>query len=223
MSENKFFVIAVDGGAASGKSTTSRALAERLNLLHVDTGTHYRALTLLFLNLRGKQTGDNSIADFLGKIELETSLSGRAALLKINGRVPADGELRSPEVNAMVSHLAAMPKLRELLKSYQRSLPEIARQNGFAGLVMEGRDIGTVIFPNADLKFFLQADVKTRVKRRADEGLQDSIAKRDKIDSSRKTAPLACAEDAEIIDNSDLTPEEVVDRICAFIENGAGS
>ncbi len=218
MKPKKFVLIAVDGGAASGKSTTSRAVAERFHLLHVDTGIHYRALTLLFLNWRRKYVGENPIADFLGQIKIETSLSGQSALVKINGSVPDDEDLRSPEVNAMVSHLAAMPNLRELLKGYQRGLTEFARENGFAGLIMEGRDIGTVIFPDADFKFFLQADEKTRAKRRADEGFQDSIAKRDKIDSNRKTAPLACADDAERIDNSNLTADEVVDKICAIIE-----
>ena len=218
MSSGKFLIIAVDGGAASGKSTTSRAVAERFNLLHVDTGTHYRALTLLFLNLNSNTPGNDSITDFLYKIKFDTTLSGRSALIKVNGRVPGDEELRSPNVNAMVSHLAAIPKLRQLLKAYQRSLPDFAREHGFEGLIMEGRDIGTVIFPQSDFKFFLQADEKIRVKRRADEGLQDSIAKRDKIDSCRKIAPLACADDAQTIDNSHLTAEEVVGKICAIIE-----
>ena len=218
MSSGKFLIIAVDGGAASGKSTTSRAVAERFNLLHVDTGTHYRALTLLFLNLNSNTPGNDSITDFLYKIKFDTTLSGRSALIKVNGRVPGDEELRSPDVNAMVSHLAAIPKLRQLLKAYQRSLPDFAREHGFEGLIMEGRDIGTVIFPQSDFKFFLQADEKIRVKRRADEGLQDSIAKRDKIDSCRKIAPLACADDAQTIDNSHLTAEEVVGKICAIIE-----
>ena len=222
MSSGKFLIIAVDGGAASGKSTTSRAVAERFNLLHVDSGTHYRALTLLFLNLSGNPSGNDSITDFLYQIKYDTTLSGRSALIKVNGRVPRDEELRSPDVNAMVSHLAAMPKLRQLLKAYQRSLPDFARKHGFDGVIMEGRDIGTVIFPQADFKFFLQADAKTRIKRRADEGLHDSIAKRDKIDSTRKIAPLACAEDAEIIDNSNLTAGQVVEKICAIIENRVG-
>ncbi len=222
MSSGKFLIIAVDGGAASGKSTSSRAVAERFNLLHVDSGTHYRALTLLFLNLSSNSSGNDSITDFLYRIKFDTTLSGRSALIKTNGLVPNDKDLRSPDVNAMVSHLAAMPKLRQLLKAYQRSLPDFARKHGFDGVIMEGRDIGTVIFPQADFKFFLQADAKTRAKRRADEGLHDSIAKRDKIDSTRKIAPLACAEDAATIDNSNLTANQVVDKICAMIENRAG-
>ncbi len=221
MSSGKFLIIAVDGGAASGKSTTSRAVAERCNLLHVDSGTHYRALTLLFLKLSGKPSGNDSITDFLYQIKFDTTLSGRSALIKTNGIIPRDKDLRGPDVNAMVSHLAAMPKLRQLLNEYQRSLPDFAQAHGFGGIIMEGRDIGTIIFPQADFKFFLYADEKTRMKRRADEGIQDSIAKRDKIDSSRKIAPLACAQDAKSIDNSNLTPDEVVDKICAIIENRA--
>ena len=221
MSSGKFLIIAVDGGAATGKSTTSRAVAERFNLLHVDSGIHYRALTLLFLNLSSNSGGNDSITDFLYKIKFGTTLSGRSALIKVNADVPSDKALRGPDVNAMVSHLAAMPKLRQLLKAYQRTLPDFAREHDFEGMIMEGRDIGTVIFPQADFKFFLQADEKTRAKRRADEGIQDSIAKRDKIDSSRKVAPLACAQDAETIDNSSLTADQVVDKICAIVENRA--
>jgi len=118
----------------------------------------------------------------------------------------------------MVSHFAAMPKVRDILLLYQRSHAQTARENGFAGMIMEGRDIGTVVFPDADFKFFLSADSATREARRAREGVQDSIAKRDKMDAGRKVAPLACADDAVRIDSSNLSLEEVIDKISAIIE-----
>ena len=175
---NNFQIIAVDGGAAVGKSSTSKALAERLNLMHVDTGAHYRTITYALL-AAGLSPETANLEDRLRQLHLEPRLDGRSARLSINGQVPAEADIRSPEVNANVSKFAAIPTVRQALFDYQRAQAGVARENNFAGLIMEGRDIGSVIFPDADFRFFLEADEATRAARRAKEGQTDSIADRD--------------------------------------------
>lgn len=212
-----FKIIAIDGGAATGKSSTSRALAERLGLMHVDTGAHYRTLTYALLT-EGVSTEDSkAIQQALSSLAIGTQLRERHAFLSVNGSVPEDALIRSTEVNANVSKFAAIPAVRDFLFKYQRNQAEVARANGFAGLIMEGRDIGSVIFPDADFRFFLFADEATRAARRAGEGQTDSIQSRDKMDSTRKTAPLVCPEGAIRIDTGPLPLEGVVDQICQII------
>ena len=126
-------------------------------------------------------------------------------------------EIRSREVNAAVSHFAAVPELRTVLLNYERGQAEVARERGFRGLVMDGRDIGTVIFPDADFRFFLYADPTERSRRRAQEGQHDAVAERDRMDSSRKTAPLACPVGAISIDSTHLTLEQVIARMAEAI------
>jgi cytidylate kinase len=216
--QEPFLVVAIDGGAASGKSSTSKLLAEQLNLLHVDTGSHYRAVTLAALRAGVPPTDGMSLRRFLAQLELDTRLAGRASLIGFTGHAtPAADDLRSEQVNRAVSLYAALPVVREAVKAYQRGQIGIARANGFNGVVMDGRDIGTVILPEADLKVFLVADPSTREQRRVHEGGVDAIADRDKTDSSRSTAPLRPADDAVIIDNSDLSLEEVVRKIRQLI------
>jgi 3-phosphoshikimate 1-carboxyvinyltransferase len=210
-----FVTVAIDGGAATGKSSTARGLARKLGYMHVDTGSHYRALTLLFLNHRVQSDDEKSIAALLAKSPLETQVvkGDSDAKIVVDGKVPADADLRSDAVNAAVSLYAAIPAVRAALKDYQRSQRDIAKQNGYRGLVMEGRDIGSVIFPDAELKIFLEADEATRAKRRAGQGQSDSVAERDKRDSTRKTAPLVCPSGAVRLDNSHLTLDQVIDKI----------
>lgn len=211
-----FLLVAIDGGAASGKSSTARALAARFPLLHVDTGAHYRALTAHLLR-RGVSPNDPLVVQrALTALTLGTRVLGSAALLEIDGRTPGD-EIRQPEVNAAVSHFAALPEVRRALLAYQRGQADVGRQHGFRGLVMEGRDIGSVIFPDADLRFFLHADPGERARRRAQEGQQDSVAERDRLDSSRKTAPLTCPPGAIDIDTTHLTLDQVVDQVAARV------
>ncbi|WP_309398040.1 (d)CMP kinase [Cerasicoccus maritimus] len=214
-----FVIIAVDGGAASGKSSTSRLVAERLNLMHVDTGSHYRAVTFALLQKGVGPDDEAAVAERLKSIPLSTELDGRSARIALDGRVPTKDELRSEAVNNAVSPYAAVPAVRQFLFDYQRAQADIARENNFTGLIMEGRDIGSVIFPDATLRVFLEADAATRAERRAAEGQSDSIEKRDKIDSSRKTAPLTCPDGAYKIDNSNLTLEEVVEEIANAVSN----
>lgn len=215
-----FIIVAIDGGAASGKSSSARALSERFHLLHADTGSYFRALTSELLR-QGVATGDRAAAvRALGGLKLDTVVVGRSAVIAIGGRPPGD-EIRSPEVNAAVSHFAAMPELRALLADYERGQAAVARQGGFAGLVMDGRDIGTVIFPHADHRFFLHADPAERARRRANEGQADAVAERDRLDSSRTTAPLACPMGALSIDTTHRSLPEVVSLMVKSIESGS--
>ena len=216
MGLSPFIIVAIDGGAASGKSTSSRRLSERFNLLHADTGSYYRALTAELLRL-GAAPGDlPAVRTALAGISLGTRVEGRSARMEIGGREPAE-EIRSRTVNDHVSLFAALPEVRAALLAYQRGQADVARAHGFDGLVMEGRDIGSVIFPGADFRFFLSADPAERVRRRASEGGQDSIAERDRLDSSRKTAPLTCPAGATSIDTTHLTLADVVERMAAPI------
>ena len=216
MASTPFIIVAIDGGAASGKSSSSRTLAERFNLLHVDTGSFYRALTAEMMR-RGVAADDEpALTSALASMKLGTRIEGRSAQMEIGGRVAGD-EIRSREVNEQVSHFAAIPHVRTALLAYQRGLADVARERGYHGLVMEGRDIGSVIFPDADFRFFLHAHPEERARRRASEGQQDSITERDRIDSSRKTAPLACPPGAISIDTTHRTLAEVVETMAVPI------
>ena len=217
MSSSPFIIVAIDGGAASGKSSTSRAISERFNLLHVDTGSFYRALTAELL-ARGVSTGDiPAVKAALTNLSLGTRVNARSASMEIDGQVVPETRIRSAEVTYAVSHFAAIPELRAALLAYQRGQADVARQKNFRGLVMEGRDIGSVIFPNADFRFFLHADPEERARRRADQGQPDQIAERDRLDSQRKTAPLTIPMGATAIDSTYLTLEQVVEKLSALI------
>ena len=208
-----FLIVAIDGGAASGKSSSSRLISERFNFLHVDTGSFYRALTAGLLRAGAAPTDLATVQTALAALRLGTALNGRSAQMEISGQPVAEAEIRTSAVNAAVSHFAAIPELRAALLAYQRGQADVARAHGFRGLVMEGRDIGSVIFPQADFRFFLHADPEERARRRAREGGQDSIAERDRLDSSRQAAPLACPPGAVAVDTTFNTLDEVVETI----------
>jgi cytidylate kinase len=211
-----FIIVAIDGGAASGKSSTAEALSERFRLLHVDTGSFYRALTAEMLRRGVSATDLPAVNATLAVLRLSTRVTGRRAEMEIDGRVAGD-EIRSLSVNEHVSLYAAIPAVRQALLAYQRGHAAVARDHGFRGLVMEGRDIGSVIFPGADFRFFLRADPAERARRRVAQGQSDSIHERDRIDSSRKASPLTCPSGAIAIDSTSLTLEEVVARVAAPI------
>jgi len=216
MAAPPFIIVAIDGGAAAGKSSAARALSERFNFLHADTGSYYRAVTSALLRRGVVATDLAAVRAALPALRLGTRVTGRAARIEIDGQPPGD-EIRSAAVNDAVSHFAAIPELRDALLAYQRGQAEAARTHGFGGLVMEGRDIGSVIFPDADFRFFLFADPAERARRRAGEGQHDPVAERDRIDSSRKTAPLSCPEGAISLDTTHLTLAQVGDRLAAPI------
>jgi cytidylate kinase len=213
MGQPSLIIIAIDGGAASGKSSSSRALADRFNLLHVDTGSFYRHLTSELLHQGVDYQDPAALEAALDRVEFGTRLEGRSARMLIGGR-PAGDEIRDQRVNDHVAHYAAVPAVRQKLLGYQRGQAEVARQHGFRGLVMEGRDIGSKIFPDADFRFFLFADLAERAKRRAAEGRQDVIGKRDTLDSVRLNES---AKGATIIDSTHLTLDQVVDKMAAQI------
>ncbi|MBN2068274.1 MAG: (d)CMP kinase [Opitutales bacterium] len=203
-----FKIVSVDGGAASGKSSTSRGVAAQLNLMHVDTGSHYRAVTLACIE--AGLAPEAPLQAFLDSLELGTQTIGNSARICLNGALVEDSRLRTDAVNAAVSHFAALPQVREKVKQFQRAQAALARKESFAGLIMEGRDIGSVIFPDADLKLYLQADEATRAARRKEEGQNDAISKRDELDKARKTAPLTIPEGAIVINTGKHSLEEVI-------------
>ncbi len=218
MSQSKFIIVAIDGGAAAGKSSTSRGLSERFNLMHVDTGSFYRAVTLKLLEAQIPPTSNEFLNTGLQRLALGTEISGRQASITIDGWKP-DQSIRSPQVNDNVSHYAALPEVRAFLLDYQRKQADVARENGFDGLVIEGRDIGSVVFPDADLKLFMYADPEKRAARRAKEGIVDDLAKRDKIDSSRKAAPLSRPEGSVLVDSSEMSLDAVIEHVSILVTN----
>lgn len=213
-----FTVLAVDGGAGTGKSTLSKLISSRKNFLYVETGSHYRALTFILLE---KALNAESVEDYLTKnpLIIESNINKNKSEIQIDGIRFNSEDLRSTKVNENVSHFAAIPLLRKSLFDYQRSQVNQAQSLGFSGVILEGRDIGTKILPDADLKIFLHADAETRIQRRMKDGEVDSIKKRDELDSNRKSAPLACADDALRINTADHSAEEVYNLVIAALNS----
>jgi cytidylate kinase len=206
-------VIAIDGPAGSGKSTVARAVAERLGLDYLDTGAMYRAVTFAAMH-RGIDPDDNdAVARLSRDIDIEV-----ADTVMVDG-ADATIEIRSPEVTRAVSVVAANPEVRRELRARQR---EWAASRG--GGVIEGRDIGTVVFPDAQLKVYLTADDSERASRRSKEMLDlhydqvaADIARRDHVDSTRSASPLSVADDAVCIDTTGRGVEQVVDAVLALV------
>ncbi|MFL2937895.1 MAG: (d)CMP kinase [Opitutales bacterium] len=215
--KRSFYLIAIDGGAGTGKSTTASILSERLNFLHVDTGSHYRSITRHLLNLGvGPEEAEKYIN--INKLILSSEIEERKSKLSLDGKSFGKDQLRSKEVNDMVSKFACLPALRNTLFNYQREQVDLAQSHNFVGLVMEGRDIGTVIFPNADLKVFLHADPSVRENRRKRDGESDEIASRDRQDKQRQVAPLKESSGSLRIDTSSLGIEEVYETIVTHLK-----
>lgn len=203
---DRFRAIAIDGPAASGKSTVARLLAERLEVAMVNTGAMYRAVAWEAIR-RGIDPQDaDGIGRMLGELEISCGISQKKSTITINGESDSEA-LRSEKVNAAVSSVAAIPEVRTLLVEKQRELLQIG------DLVMEGRDIGSVVFPDTRHKFYIDASEEVRTKRRSAEGLSDAVAERDRKDSQRKNSPLVVAEGATKIDSSDLSIEEVLELV----------
>jgi CMP/dCMP kinase len=204
-------VIAIDGPAGSGKSTVARAVADRLGLPYLDTGAMYRAVTFAALR-RGVDPDEvDPVGRLVREFDLEMDPDGT---VRVDG-VDATIEIRGPEVTRAVSIVAANPQVREEMRDRQRSW---AQTRG--GGVMEGRDIGTVVFPDAELKVYLDARPDIRAARRSREVTELSyetvaadLARRDALDQGRDDSPLTEANDAVTIDTSDLSVDEIVDRI----------
>lgn len=218
----KFIIIAIDGPAASGKSTLAKDLADKLGYLYVDTGAMYRAIT--FYALDHKIVDDNDeLIKILQDLKLELEYENKLTRVFINDEEVTE-KIRTPEVNSKVSDISKIKEVRTEMVKLQR---EMAKNKN---LVVEGRDTTTVVFPNADLKIFLTADVKERARRRYLEykekgekvtldGVEASINNRDHIDSSRNVSPLKKADDAIEVDTTDLTIEEEINRIVARVNS----
>ncbi|MBU1298618.1 MAG: (d)CMP kinase [Bacteroidetes bacterium] len=213
----KKIVIAIDGPAASGKSTTAKLTAEKLNYLHIDTGAMYRALTLKVIENNVNPEDETSVYDTVKNCVIEFDRNKNAMLVFLDGKNVTEA-IRNREVTRNVSAVSSYKKVRQLMVNEQRRLSE------GGGVVLEGRDIGTVVVPNADLKIFMVASVEERVKRRqkelAEKGtnvdydkLVKDIIDRDTKDSKRTESPLRKADDAIILDTSNLTINQQVDFI----------
>jgi cytidylate kinase len=203
---DKFRVIAVDGPAASGKSSVSRALAQRLGYVYVNTGAMYRAVTWLALR-KGVDLSDGSAMERLLECSrLEAEIHSGQSCFRVDGVDPAES-LVSPEVNSGVSKIATLSCVRE-------RLVDIQRQYGLqCDSVMEGRDIGSVVFPETPAKFYIDASVEVRAARRLEQGLNDPVALRDAMDSARKSSPLTVPDGAWIIDSSSMDVPQVVEEM----------
>jgi cytidylate kinase len=211
-------VIAIDGPAGSGKSTVARRLADRLGLEYLDTGAMYRAVTFAALRRGIDPTDPEPVAQLARAVDLEVSVEE----VRVDG-TDATIEIRGPEVSRAVSAVAANPEVRAELVRRQR---EWANERG--GGVLEGRDIGTVVFPDALLKVYLTARPDVRAERRAAEvtGLDyetvaADMARRDALDQGRATDPLRQADDAIELDTSDMTIDEIVNELAGRIDDGA--
>jgi cytidylate kinase len=212
-------VIAIDGPAGSGKSTVAKALAARLGLEYLDTGAMYRSVTFAALR-RGVDPAD---ADVLGRIAGDVTISLSPDAVVVDG-ADATIEIRGPEVSRAVSIVAANPVVRTEMVRRQREW--VAARGGG---VLEGRDIGTVVFPDAELKVYLTADPEVRAQRRSKEvtdldyeTVAADLARRDALDQGRDVSPLAEAEDAFLLDTTGLTVEEIIDVIAERIGDEGG-
>lgn len=203
--------IAIDGPAASGKSTVAKLIADRLGYTFINTGAMYRAVTWYMLEQGIDPADTDAVLAALPSVPLSFGKGGSRSIVLCNGS-PLTEELTRQEVNDHVSTIAAIPEVRALLVNRQRDY------NRQEPVVMEGRDIGTVVFPDTPFKYFVTASEEVRAARRAAEGLTDSIADRDRKDSSRATAPLAQAQDALLVDTSDMSIDQVVNFITDNIQ-----
>ena len=194
-------VIALDGTSASGKSTNAKLIAKALGYAYVDTGAMYRSLAWHCLEKGVDLDNDKAVASLCRRWKTELRNDNGHIRLYVNGYFP-EKEIRTAETSAAVLTVAAVPGVRKWMKVKQRECIQ------FGNLVMEGRDIGSNIFPETDFKFYLDASLDERAKRRAADGVDENLAERDKRDSQRAAAPLMIPLGARIINNSEMTAEE---------------
>ena len=199
-------IIAIDGPAASGKSSVAFALAQRLGFSYVNSGAMYRAVTWHVLQRSVDVNEPAAVVAAVEQSKIVCQIADNQSRILIDDHDPAS-HLRDDNVNRAVSIVSGIPRVRQILLPRMR---ECAKANN---VVMEGRDIGSVVFPETPFKFYIDASPEVRIQRRRDEGQRDEIAARDRADSSRATSPLIVAPDAEVIDTSTLTIDGVVNEI----------
>ncbi|MEV6951884.1 (d)CMP kinase [Streptomyces sp. NPDC051183] len=216
-------IVAIDGPSGTGKSSTSKAVAAKLGLRYLDTGAQYRAITWWMIN-NGVDTDDpHAIAVAAGKPAIVSGTDPAAPTITVDGE-DAAGPIRTQEVTSKVSAVSAVPEVRTRITELQRSIAAAAA----GGIVVEGRDIGTTVLPDADLKVFLTASAEARAARRSGElrgkeaadlaATKEALIKRDAADSGRKTSPLAKADDAVEVDTTELTLDQVIECVVTLVE-----
>jgi cytidylate kinase len=216
-------IVAIDGPSGTGKSSTSKAVAAKLGLRYLDTGAQYRAMTWWMLANGVDVEDPAAIATAAGKPLIVSGTDPSAPTITVDG-ADASGPIRTHEVTAKVSAVSAVPEVRARITELQRTLAATAEP----GIVVEGRDIGTTVLPDADVKIFLTASPEVRAARRSGElkgkdavdlvTTQAALARRDAADSSRKASPLTKADDAVEVDTSDLTLDQVVECVVTLVE-----
>ncbi len=207
--------VAIDGPAASGKSTVAKTLAKRMGLIMVNTGAMYRAVA--WATIRESVNPDDAAAviRMLDKVDFTCGVEDGVSTILVDGFYPGEA-LRQDAVNQRVSRIAAIPEVRKLLVTKQRDYIKLG------SLVMEGRDIGSVVFPDTPFKIYIDASEEVRLARRSAEGLDDAVAQRDAEDSKRKVSPLIVADGAVVIDTSEMTVDQVVEAAIEILrEMGA--
>lgn len=216
------FVVAVDGPAGSGKGTITKLVGEKKKLVYIDTGAMYRCVALDCLNNNVNYTDIEGIKRILENISIELKIENGVQKVYLNGK-DVSSEIRENRVNNVVSEYSAIKEIRDKITPMQQKMGDTQ------DIIMEGRDIGTVVFPNADVKIFLDCDVKERARRRyiqnqqkgiesSYEDILENIIKREKINSTREVAPFVKADDAILIDSTNMTIEEVVNRVIEIID-----
>ncbi|WP_227870338.1 MULTISPECIES: (d)CMP kinase [Streptomyces] len=223
MSANPAVIVAIDGPSGTGKSSTSKAVAARLGLAYLDTGAQYRAITWWMLHHAVDIADPAAVAAVAAKPVIVSGTDPRAPTITVDGTDVA-GPIRSAEVTGAVSAVSAVPAVRELITELQRT----TAADALGGIVVEGRDIGTTVLPDADLKIFLTASEDARAARRSGElggrgaadlaSTRQALVRRDRADSSRTTSPLAKADDAVEVDTTELTLEQVIECVITLVE-----
>lgn len=217
-------IIAIDGPSGAGKSTLGKMLAKKLNLLYLDTGAMYRAVALAIWQAGETIEDEKKAVEIARHSKIELVGEPDSLQIKLNGQ-DISAEIRTNKISQMASTVSSVSEVRKMLVEHQRTLGEIAPN----GCVLDGRDIGTVVFPNADVKFFLTAKPEARARRRFEEDLQRGqtstyeetlaeINQRDQRDISREDSPLSIAEDAIVIDTSELNLREVYEQMLEKIK-----
>ncbi|MFG2299040.1 (d)CMP kinase [Streptomyces sp. NPDC048603] len=218
-------IVAIDGPSGTGKSSTSKAVAAKLGLRYLDTGAQYRAITWWMITNGVDVHDQHAVATAAGKPAIVSGTDPSAPTITVDG-LDASGPIRTQEVTSKVSAVSAVPEVRTLITELQRSIAAAAAAEG--GIVVEGRDIGTTVLPDADLKIFLTASAEARAARRNGElggkeatdlaATKEALIKRDAADSGRKTSPLAKAGDAVEVDTTELTLDQVIECVVTLVE-----